>query len=254
MKVLINKYCILICIVFTIGCKSTKESFKGKAPKRSTSELIHALEKHNFDYVWYSSKADVQVKSPDFKISGDMRLRIKKDSLIWIVGKKLGVEGVRLQILPNDYAAIFRLENTYQKGSINQISNQLGIPFQFEDLQNVLVGNIMLIDSSMINLKQKVKHQYLIQSNFDGLDITYYINAFNLRLDKINLIDNNARNVQISYKDYKKKDDVELAHHISIIYNDPYNPSELHLKFKDIELNTPKKTPFSIPSHYDRVY
>ncbi len=250
-------YKILASIVifsFLIGCKTTKDSLVKDIPQRSKSELLEALYKHNYDYNWWTGKASVRLKSPFQSGSGKLHLRIKKDSLIWLVGKKLSIEGVRAQITPDQYSIIFRQENTYQQGLLHSLERQWGIPLVFEDLQNLLVGNIFLPDTVSNNEIHQEGSKYIILSNIDGMKVTYTMDAFYLRLTQVDIQHNPSQHTSIQYKDYKKIENHDIAHDLIIKYANATDVSSLSVQFNKVEIDIPKKTPFSIPSHYKKIH
>ena len=87
----------VLIVLFYQSCKSVKTfENKGTPPKRSLEDVMTQLRKNNLDFVWYDAKIDLDVESTEFGGSGSAFLRMKKDSAIWVVVKKLGIEGGRM--------------------------------------------------------------------------------------------------------------------------------------------------------------
>ncbi len=253
-QISLKQLLIFVVLPFVFGCKTKGILSNKQVPILTQAEVYDALLSHNNDFDWWTAKADADIESTSISGSGDLIIRIKKDSLVWLVGKKLGIEGVRIQATSTEYAAIFRLENTYQQGSLQKLEKTTGIPIVFEDLQNLMVGNIMIPTEAEIDSFNLKAQDYCLTTQIDNLDITYYINAFDLHLKKVKIVDRFKRVVIVQYSDYKKVESQDYPHRINITFDNQGDITKLELKLKDIEVNVPKNTPFSIPSHYDRVY
>jgi hypothetical protein len=255
LKLINLKYILLVfCFGILGSCKTTK-GVKKTAPVRSANDIYQAIVDHNIDFGWFSAKADARLESSMMSGSGDLRLRIKKDSLIWLVGKKLSIEGVRVNITPQEYTSVFRQANTFQREPFRYISSMAGIDIGFEDLQQLLIGNIMLPDSTCKSTLAKLGSEYILTDVIDGLDMEYHVDPFDLELSKVVIKEGRTRTISVSFRDYKKIDtNRNLAHRLSITFDNDGDVSKANLKFKDVELDTPKKTPFSVPEHYTRIY
>ncbi|MEE9437988.1 MAG: DUF4292 domain-containing protein [Saprospiraceae bacterium] len=246
----------IIVVLLNSGCKTKKKfSHVGPLPERSKTELLKALKDHNYDFEWYACKAGISLDTPDEGISGTTYIRLKKDSIIWSVIKKLSVEIARTLVTENTYVGLNRVNGTYQKGQTDHIINQLGISLGFQDLQQALCGNIILPDTASTSIKT-INDHYIIASTFDDLEIDYWVNGYSMLLDKMIVYDYLGKETIFEYDDYRLIDNkIKMAHrrHISTPYLKD-GKAEITLKMKKIELDVAKKTKFSIPSHYERIY
>lgn len=246
----------ITCIVLlALGCKSKKAiQYTGPVPDRNNSELFQALEDHNYSFDWYACETSITLQTPDERVSGKAYIRMKRDSIIWSSVKKLSLEGVRTLITENTYASVNRLDHTYQKGSTSEALNKVGISLDFVDLQEAIFGNIILLDSSSVTIEKEGQH-YIIKGIDQDLQLKYWVNAYSLELEKTKLIDYRGRTILVEYSDYRILDSgqkVPFYRHYKVPYNDQ-GDAEIFMKVKKIEIDIPKKTRFSIPSHYDKV-
>lgn len=249
-------YLIFTAIVLMIaGCKSKKViQHSGPVPDRSDSEIIQALAEHNHSYDWYACETGIRLDTPDEGVSGKAYIRMRKDSIIWSVVKKYSMEGVRTLITENTYAAVNRMDHTYQKGSTSDALSKLGISLDFIDLQEAIFGNIILMDSTAITIDKSGQH-YIAKGIDQDLQIKYWVNAYTLELDRALLIDYRGREIDVNYKDYRTLDSgqkVPFYRHYIVPYDDR-GDAEIIMKVKKIEIDIPKKTRFSIPSYYEKV-
>lgn len=250
----LNNFVLLLVAFLWVGCK-TSTRIPRNLPERSFDEIYQVIEKHNIDFDWFSAKADADITSSKVSGSGDLRLRVKKDSLIWMVGKKLSIEGVRVNITPLEYATIYRQDNAYQKEPFSYLSHMAGFELNFEDLHHILIGNIILPDTSTIHTMYKSLDHYIIKASIDQFEVDYEIDALRMQLDKVVLKDRKGQNLSIAYSDYKNLDEERiLAHQLSLTFESDQDTAVCKIKFKDVILDVAKRTPFSIPSHYTRIY
>lgn len=246
---------ITALVIFAIGCKSKKLiQHTGPVPERSDTELYQALKDHNYSFDWYACETRISLKNPDEGVSGKAYIRMKKDSIIWSVVKKLSMEVVRNLITENTFAAVNRMDHTYQRGSTSEILARAGISLDFIDLQQAIFGNIVLLDSTSINIEKEGYH-YILKGISQDLQLKYWVNAFTLELDRAVIIDYRGRKIDVSYKDYRKLDSgqkVPFHRHYIVPYDDR-GDAEIVMKVKKIEIDIPKKTRFSIPANYEKV-
>lgn len=246
---------IVALIISGIGCKSKKIiQHTGPVPERTSTEIYQAMEDHNFPFEWYACETGINLDTPDESVGGKAYIRMKKDSIIWSVVKKLSMEGARTLITPKRYAAINRTNHTYQKGSTEDAMSSLGISLIFADLQEAIFGNIILLDSTSAQIEKEGEH-YIVKGIDDDLQLKYWINAYTMEVDRALMIDYLGRRMDASYSDYRILDSgqkVPFFRHYNMPFDDRGN-AEIVLKIKKIEIDVPKKTRFSIPHYYEKI-
>lgn len=246
---------ILCALILMYGCSSSKNLGSGPPPLRSKSELIGALQKRNYDFSWFSGKASTELKSQDENISGSLQIRMKRDSVVWIAVKKFGIEAARVQVDKNQYTILYRLEGLYQRGNISDIGDILSIAPDFEDLQHLVFGNVILPDSQSTEVAVQGA-LYILTTRMDGIVIDYKINGHNLMLEGADITDRMGRKASIQYKDYRK---VSGGHLISFErrLDFPYTEKDqasFYLKFSEIEVDVPVEIKFNIPKSYSEIF
>jgi len=237
------------------GCR-TKKIIKhsGPVPDRSKTEILNALVNHNYDFEWYSCETGITLDTPDEAVSGKAYIRMRKDSIIWSSMKKLGIEAVRTLVTPEKYIAANRLDHTYQKGSTEEAFAKMGISLDFMDMQQAIFGNIIIPDSNTVSI-EKEGVQYIVKASDQDLQLKYWINAYDLELDRVKMVDYRGREIEVDFDDYRilnSGEKVAFYRHYAMPYNGN-GDAEIFMKVKKIEVNIPKKTRFSISSRYERI-
>jgi hypothetical protein len=243
---------IYIILVFSISCTATKKL--KPIPERSKEDILQILASRNIDFDWFSAKISTRLESPDENISGTMIVQMKKDSAILIAVKKFGIEAARVFIEKDSYTVLYRLEAAYESGPIDQIKQIASISANFEDLQQLMFGNILLLDPSKTNMI-KDSIYYIVQGKVDDILLEYYVNGYNLQLEKMKITDNMNRIAIAEYGDYRKMKgygNIPYYRKFQFPYtNDEQATIEMQLSF--IDINVPLDIKFSIPMRYEKI-
>ena len=242
------------CILLLSACSAKKVMTSGPAPIYSDDEIIQSLEDRNVSWDWLISKAGINIDSPAEKVGGTMYLRIKRDSVIWVMVKKFGVEAVRAQITPDSFQIVYRLDRSYDEGRIEDLMHHYKLDLGFEDMQQMMFGNVMLPDSANTKVKQ-TEAVHIVSGVSGDLKLTYSLDPYQLLLQRILLNDSRNRDVNIEYLDYREVDEfgkIPFERRYILPYSETETAS-LQLEFKDFEINKPRAIKFSIPSHYEKL-
>ena len=242
---------VLVTICFTAlllgSCKSKRiTSDKMKSQK----ELQHALELHNHDFEWFSAEGKIKYKNVDESGSARINVRMKKDSVIWLNVKKYMLEWARVQITPDSVYVVYRMENIYTRGTLEQFTRDYNTNFNFTELQELFFGNVTTTEN--INFVARDSTKYHLSAEKNGIKYDYHVNPYNLLLEKFYASDNSRREVIGKYRDYKRHSDGNLFSYFrEYTFKEEDEVTYLAIDYSDIEIDVPKKIKFSIPSHYD---
>lgn len=247
-------YALLVLVFCSTSCKTGKSLQKGEAPVRKLEDCIKAIEERNIDFVWFAAKAGGEFNSPQFGGNGSMQLRIKKDSLIWMIGKKFSIEGFRTMINKDSFFVVNRLEQFYSAEPLRGIHKMFGMRLQFEDMQQLLAGNVFIPDTSAVSNYIQQDQRCTVLANIDEYEVKYVLDAFELNLLEFEIKDRYDRKTIAIFDDYKKLKKHKVPYTRSYEFFDVYQKvASLKVDVNEIEINVPKSMIFSIPSHYERV-
>jgi hypothetical protein len=242
-----------LCTCF-ISCKTGKIiGKKSYFPDRSIEEITEALYKRNVKYEWFNVKASAEFDSPQIGGSGSVTLRVKKDSIVWMVGKKFSIEGFRSLITTDSIYAINRLEHTYQAESIENLKKIFALNFNFSELQELLVGNILLPSEEKLEITQD-SNEIIVKTTIKDIRIKYVLEKSTLLVINSSFTDRYGNTANVQFLDYRKHGKCQLPFTRNYSFTDTQlNSYLLNLEIKEIELNIEKSVIFNIPSHYERV-
>ena len=194
------------------------------------------------------------VESPDENVSGSMMVRMKRDSVLWVAVKKFGIEAVRLLVEQDQYTILYRLESAYESGNISQINDIISVTANFEDIQQLMFGNIILPENNQVDFR-KDSIYYVVHTKVDDIILEYFVNGYNLQLEKMKITDKMNRTAVAQYTDYRQIagfGEVSYERTFILPFSNVSNAT-IHMKFSEIEIDVPKEIKFSIPKSYEKI-
>jgi hypothetical protein len=249
----IKPYLVLTAFLWLSACTPSKK-LTSENRFYSREEIIEALREHNQDFSWFHGKASVAIRTSAESRDVQMVLRMARDSAVWVLFKKFEVEAVRVLITPQNYTVLYRMDSAFETAPLYKIREMAGLDVGFNDMQEWIFGNIVLPESDSFIVRQE---RDFIRVEFESgpWQLSYDLNAKNLRLKTAVLRDDKNRALRFEYDDYKKtKNKQVLAHTRAIFFPEqPGVQGEIRFDFSEMELNTPKELKFVVPSHYREI-
>lgn len=251
------KYLLLVSLFFT-SCKIKKQvtdiatSTKEISAKRIVKKHLAA----DFTKNTLEAKFKVNYKDRNMKQSISVDLKIKKDEVIWLKGTKF-INIFKAKITPDKVRFYSPLEKTYFEGDFSMLKKILGTEINFQQLQNLFLGQ------AMVALKKEKYEVAFVESNYvlspqtpsNLFKILFAINAKNFKLAYQSIIDaNKLQRLEINYPSYKKVAKEMFPQEIKIYIKRGIEQTTIDFTLKTIEINTKINTSFSIPKGYKRIY
>jgi len=163
----------LLVIVMTAmsACRKPKEVVRETPVKNRTAGYLlkrYAENKYAFD--WLGMKVDASFGTGDNSDSFKATIRMRKDSAIWVsIVPALGIEMIRVMITPDSFKYLSKIpENKfYYTGGFDEIGRLIGIDFDFEMLQDLLVGNAIGLEKDEQRFRSEIDdNDYLLISKY----------------------------------------------------------------------------------------
>lgn len=159
-------------VILLLGaCKSGERVAKEKAVKNRTAGYV--LKRYNealFDYDWLGMKVDADFGTEEESNSFKATIRMRKDSLIWVsITPALGIEMIRVMITPDSLKYLSKIPDNkfYYLGTFEDVNKLVGTAFDFEMLQQLLVGNAIGLEKDEKRFRSEVDgDDYLLISKY----------------------------------------------------------------------------------------
>lgn len=276
-------FCMSFMLLLAPSCKSKKhlqqtantpsEDTIGKC--RLIFKTAKSLSKHitegELKYNWLSAKADAEVNidGEDHKL--DIRLKIKKDSAIWISIQAVGlIDIAKLLITRDSVKMVVYIKKQFFKGDFNYINQLLNADLDFDLLQAALIGNSADFDDDDSKMKPVVDREnchYLLSTErkrklrriTSGQDsLKRSLQTMTLNPETYKIINNNFEDVttnrsfHANYENFNTKDSVFAPHNVNIEIK-AEKKIDLKITYVRIEINQPQKLTLNIPKNYDPI-
>ena len=251
----ISLYLFLIGLVIT-SCKSKKVIPNEKdISEKSTTFLLKALGQNKVEAEWLTAKAKINYKDDNEKIKFTSYIRMRKDSVIWFVIKKAGVEAIRTQITTDSVYIINRQAKEYAIKDLNIFVEKYNMPSSFEAIQTMLLGNVIYLTNLKPDTEIK-NNQHHLYVEKDNVRAEYWMNGTTFKLNEMQFSDiRNDQTFRMTFEDYKELEDEQFFSYFRNLNVSGKNTNniDMDIKLSDIKINEPKNIRFEIPKRYKKV-
>jgi len=242
-------------IVFLIGCKS-KQSVATAAANDNieVTKIINGHYKNEHDFSTLNIRANAKYEDEKQSHSMNADIRIKKDEIIWINIKFLGIPMAKAMITPTKVSYYEKINNTYFEGDFSMLSNWLGTDLDFNKVQNLFLGKA-IDDLTKDKWVSEVVEKMFKLSLPNSSDIAkeFYFEGANYLLKKETITQaSKNRNLEIRYPSFKEEKGMFLPNEINI-KAEQKNKVTIDIEYKNTTFNENLSYPFSIPSGYTAV-
>jgi hypothetical protein len=253
----IQIYIPLLGLLLLLGsCKPTGVITSSNNLKpRSAKEIIKKVNERLPEIKWLDGRAlvSIQIEGNNQKFSS--QIRVKKDSLFLANGKKISVEGGRIQISRDSFYLLNRAHKTYEIKAYDHVTEAYAVPLGFDQLMNMLLAQpIFPLDQD--RYASTIKEGFYSLKGKEGqLSLEYTISGKTYDIVGMTIKDSATRQsctVRLDeYKDYGH-------HRLSGLRTFTFDNGagqliNMKVDFSKIQLNAPKTFKFSIPSGFIRL-
>lgn len=164
--------CILLAMALAFaGCKTSERATKEVAVRnRSAGFVLKRNVESRFNFDWVGMKVDAEFGTEAESNSFKATIRMRKDSLIWVsITPALGIEMIRVMISPDSMKYISKIPDNkfYYVGTFEDVNKLVGTSFDFEMLQQLLVGNAIGLEKDERRFRSEVEGEdYLLISKY----------------------------------------------------------------------------------------
>ncbi|WP_299156224.1 DUF4292 domain-containing protein [uncultured Tenacibaculum sp.] len=209
----------------------------------------------NFDEKTIDARLKVNYKDNKEKIGFSVRMKIKKGEVIWLKGTKF-ITVFKAKITPTKVQFYSPYYKNYFDGDFSMLKKMLGTDINFEQLQNMLLGQ------SLLNVKSQrqeiiikdASYQLSPKKQASLFDIFFYVNPQHYKLDGQSIVNplKNQR-LDIRYPKYSTKKGVLFPEKIIINAKEKEKFTNINLTTRSVEFNKKLNTDFKIPNGYKEI-
>jgi hypothetical protein len=161
-------------------------------------------------------------------------------------------EALRAVVTRDSIKVLYKIPDKYaQLRSIEYLKELTQIPFSFNELQDLLMGNPIYLDSNIVSYKNEEKQLSLMTVSALFKHLLTISKGDHLpvhsKLDDVDVL--RARTCDIIYGDYEQKNGMNFSKYRKIVVSEKTR-LEIELQFKQFEFNEQLEFPFKIPKNY----
>ena len=254
------KYILILSLFFT-ACKTKQVVVETANVKSIPSRKI--VKKH-LENAFLANTLDSKIKVRYTNNRGDqrkrheftVRLRMKKDSVIWMKGTKV-VTAFKVKITPDSFSYYSPLSKEYFEGDFSLLEKMLGVQITFSQLQDLLVGKSIFEMKGKRFSSEVVDNSYRLTPKTQAklFDVFFKINPNHFKLDQM-FLENSKKDqtLRIDYKAYSKLEGEYIP--VKMMINATEGEDRytwIDLTYRSLTLNKPVKLHYRIPSGYKRI-
>lgn len=256
----------VIWIFFLFSCKTKQPIVQPKTLEEKPKDFLFGqLEKNEFQYEWFAAKVNTQIKTPKGVTNVMVRLRMQKDSVIWVsLSPALGIEVVRAYITRDSLIFLDRMNAKYFKGDFHYVNELINTNLDFEMLQAMITGNNFTfyeidkfesgVDKNRYLLstigRRKLKKELKGQDSLNVILQNILMSSESWKIEEMKLKDlNSNRKLEATYNNFIPVGEQLFPEHILFNFRAKDN-IEVDLTYSKIEVGEQQKFPAGIPSKY----
>ena len=144
-----NKPLLLLALGLTMGSCARKAvpTSSANGPGTSTSVKMEpslpSVQATNTTFRYLNAKGKAQINLKGDKQNVNLALRLRRDSIIWVSGSLLGIEGVRAVLTRDSVRVLNRIDHTYFSGGYDYLSKLLNVPVSYAQMQAIILGDYL---------------------------------------------------------------------------------------------------------------
>jgi len=251
----ISLFKILIgLLVLVTSCKTAKIPSDGSINTKLTAKaIIKEHYKNNLQFKTVRGKLKINYDDGKTSQGVGLSFRLEKDKAIWMSAP---LDFAKIYITPGRVAFYNRMQNEYFDGDFSFLSEILGTDLDFQQVQNLLLGQAILnlneepynlvADRSIYELKPK-KQAALFK-------ILFQLEPKHFKMAKQQLSQPlKNRLLQVNYKNYQEIEKRIFPSEIFILAEDNRNKSTIDIEYRNIVFEQKLKFPFKIPKSFKEI-
>lgn len=257
---ILKKWFLMLTMFLSLTIISCKpKAFVNEAKATSSMSAKKIIRNHyevNRNFKTAYIKADVNYKAPKESLNLSADIRIKKDEIILISIRFLGITMAKGLITPTEVKYYEKNGNNYFEGDYSTLSQWLGTDLDFVKVQNMLIGEAFdnLEDGKYESSLEK--GWYKLEDKSSTSIIKKFLFEDSLHLLKTQEIQQLKENriLNVNYPNYTNQDKITFPTALNIDAINNGKKTEIDIVYNSIKFNEELSFPYSVPSGYNRIF
>lgn len=220
-----------------------------------TRELTKSITRNQLDYKKFRSRVKTTYDNGKRKQQIIINLRIEKAKSIWMSANMI-VPIAKLLVTPERVSFYEKFQKTFFEGDVSFINQQFDTRFEFNDLQNLLMG-IPLTNITRGRWETISHPKYYIltpKSNKIRFRPTFFFDPSNfLLLEQRFMVPGTQQSLTIKYLNHQKLEGEFVPGEVQISLFDGSELTRIKLEYTRPDFPDRLSIPFNIPAGYEPI-
>lgn len=243
-------------LLLNSGCSSTRRAGSAELRERSPEYLMRQLAANQVKAEWMEARAKIDYDDGSLAIGATATIRLRRDSVLWVVVRKLGFEVARALVRPDSVFVLDRLNNEYYAKDLNYITQEYQLPADFQILQAIVLGNPVFFMNKGFQVELSPTGEYHLFGQRDAMENHYWMSGSPMHLQRMVFDDRELqRRLQLQLAEYGQTAEDEKFSYLRNLELNSRNTGkvQIDIRFSQVEFNVPKNIKFEVPERYTRV-
>ena len=245
-------FLLLLLAGFNFACGTSKKL--NNTDLSSTELLVRRIETNQIKAKTFDARAKIDFRSPDMSASASARIKMQKDSSVWVTLSKLGFEVGRALITKDSVHILDRINNEYAVYGLDHLSKEYQLPGNLLLIQQVVLGNPFFLSRKFTS--SSTGDSYVLSDSGSGKEVKMSIEKAALRLRNLQYLEPGAsRSLNLDLEEYKAANDKQDFSYLRkfVVDSRETGKVEVNIQFTQVELNVPISMPFDVPQRFKRI-
>lgn len=247
---------LLLLVLASAGCS---KKITPPTVSNTVSNIIpnDSLSIEEIDFEYLHGKGRMILKDGNKENEVKANIRVRKDSVIWMNFTVIGVQGGRALINRDSITILNNVKNEYFVFDYKELSKKFNVEINYDVIQSAMLGNLLMPRNEHDTVERKTA-SYLLNQQSGTIDVLNYISATTMKIQKVELKENNTHNsLVINYANFQPLDTKLFPYDgtISLFYKAPAGllNTTIIFEYNKVEVGDKElRFPFNIPKKYDR--
>ena len=243
-------------ILLFAACKSPAlPSSRTPMKDIQAKDLTKSIAKNQLDYKKFRSRVKTTYDNGKRKQQIIINLRMEKSKSIWMSANMI-VPIAKLLVTPDKVSFYEKFQKTFFEGDVSFINKQFDTRFEFNDLQNLLMG----LPLTKINRGrwESISHPkyYILTPKSDKLRFrpTFFFDPNNfLLLEQRLMVPGTNQSLTIKYLNHQKLEGELIPREVQISLFDGRDLTRIKLEYTRPDFPDRLSIPFDIPTGYQPI-
>lgn len=242
-------------VVLLNGCSAARKAAGPLKGEATPEYLLSQLSLNRLQPEWFEGKARIDYNDGSQSVSAAATIQMKRDSLVLMSVRKLGLELARVLVTPDSVYVLDRINNEYMVEPLDFLAQSYSLPAGLPQLQDFILGNVILLDATGFKAVP-AEQAFRLSGNSKGIESEYWVANPGFTLQKMAFNDTrNEQKISVLLEDFKQlADNRNFSYLRHVELDGRYSgKAQVGLKFSSVELDIPKDIRFEIPKRYTRT-